>query len=195
MISDLESSYSERSIVLARDAIKSVHDRVNCLYGVATAAGEATSKNIVIGVNAMREIGLELQSSCGNATMSHTFWQHNFIGKVGFDFETAKHFMAVARKMVKKANKLSDALPCAQLMLIATDEMVMPEREQKQIGNPTPPLQRWFNDFTGFRQMLQKVETVTPMEKWGREGVEQFLAETEWLPKERARAEKLLEGE
>lgn len=185
-------TYVERSNATDSKAVAAEISKIVKAYGGLRVASDKLKTGTIDGANLSREIGLHLQGLCGHETMTFMFWKTHCEKALPFDFEAARFFMRVARKMVKKAESLEEVWEFAQPLLICDDSLPEPKRAGIQQASTVPALQRLCCSFAMLRKPFDKIFNAAPMEKWEQDDVRLFLSETEWLAEERARAEKLL---
>jgi hypothetical protein len=69
-----------------------------------------------------------------------------------------------------------------------------PKRTVAHVASNVAPIQVFFNKFTAFRQILEKITTNTAMADWPQWELDKFLTETQWLDDERTKARAVLES-
>lgn len=185
-------TYSERAVALQNESAIAEISTINQAYRDFLKSTQSIEKSTIDSANKAREIGIHLQTLCGHEQISLSFWNSRCVNQTAFDFETAKIFIATAKKMPKPAQSLKEAVPFIQTMLVAGDLLQMPERAGSQSLSPLNPVQRFFNEFTLMRQPWQKITRTKPIEQWESGELEQFISETEWLSDEREKAKQLL---
>jgi len=55
------------------------------------------------------------------------------------------------------------------------------KRTKKQVANPIPPIQKFFNDFTKFRLRLEKITVNLKMKDWDSVTLGRFVSNAEWF--------------
>lgn len=188
-----EATYDERCASAKVEVVNMSWARLNELKAIWGGELNAGKEKFINSANAAYEAGLILQSMCGHEIMSLTYWQSKCAGNVEFDFELAKLFMAYASKMTRKAVKFNETYQFLQLSLFADGSIEAPRRMEKQVANTIAPIQQFYNNFAAFRQQLEKISIVTPMQDWDVAELSRFLYATQWLEDERERAMRLRE--
>ncbi len=188
----LGATYVERADAMKREAVPVIVERIKKAWGNFHAGAQGIKTGAILGANSSLEIGLELQGWCGHENMSFMFWKTNCEKLLPFDFEAAKFFMSVARKMKKKATTIAETWEFAQLVLTVDGALPLAESTGSRHAALIPPLQKLCCQFVMLRKPLQKIMNLAPMETWEQDDVRLFLSETEWLEIERQKAERLL---
>ncbi len=157
---------------------------------------ERATRNIETGAidaaNLSRELGLNLQALCGHEQISFQFWQNNCEGKLKFDFDSAKMFCSIARKLPQPAKSLPEAVSYIQPALVASGFLEVPERTGEQEASFVNPFQKFLKYLTCLGQPYKKLLLDRPMKNWTRGQLESFTSETLWIVEEREKAERLL---
>lgn len=149
-------------------------------------------KDCIASSNACRAVGIRLQALCGHEQISFEYWQKNNCSKqLPFDFNAAKMFIGIARKLPEKVTTIEQAAPFTQLCFQAGNLLELPERTEQQRAIGGGILQKFFGEITIVRKDFAKAIRQCPMEKWGRPEINSFLKDTQWLADERTKAEKL----
>lgn len=186
------AEYTERAGVMKKQADIAEVPLILKEWANFHGAAQDIQSGTINGANSSRAIGIHLQTWCGKENISFMFWKTHCEKVLPFDFDAAKFFMSVARKMSKKAETIAEAWPFSQQCLTFDGLLPLAERTGPQHRNPIPPLQKLFCQFAMLRKPFKKINGEIPMDDWDREDVRLFLSETEWLADEREKAELLL---
>lgn len=184
-------SYVERAAVMNQRAFVEEVEAAQQAFNKAAADTKDGSEKITDGINGFRQTGILLQSLCGHNQMKAAFWLDKLDGKFSFSYRIAQNCIAIANRMPKPAKTIQEAVQHVQQGLFAAGQIELSERTEGQTASPISPIQRFLNEMTLIRQPFQKSIRAQPMEQWESEALDTFLSETEWLAKERERAETL----
>ena len=188
----IKTTYEEHALILHKQATAEEFKQVAKDFKAAKAATEKMETDCIAAANACRAVGIRLQTLCGHEQIDIEFWQKNDCGKkLPFDFNSARIFISIARKMPKPAKSLAEAAPLTQLMFQSANLIELAHREESQRALTVSILQKFFAEITTVRQPFEKALREQPMEKWKPSQIDSFLSETEWLSVAREKAMKV----
>lgn len=184
-------SYIERAGALKTAAAPVEFGTMAKVYEQFDTAAKGIESNSISASNLARKLGIHLQALCGHEQIKFSYWQSHCEGKLPFNYESAKLFVAVARKMPRDAQTIAEAVHFVQMVLVADQSLELPQRTERQLASPISPIQRFLAEMTLIRQPFQKSIRALPMEQWEPAALDTFLTETEWLSTEREKAQRL----
>lgn len=188
-----DESYIERADAANKQARAAEIPLIIKAYETAKTGAKEIAKGAVLSVNALREIGIRLKACCGHEKLSFVFWKTQLEKQLPFDYEFAKFCIATANKMDRKAENLGDVIDTLQMVFVQFGFIDPPRREgsQNAIANK---LQSLCCKIVEMKKPFQQILNSYKMEDWTRDDLELWLAESEWILRERARAEQFLKA-
>lgn len=184
--------YEDRAAQMTREAIAAEFIALSKEYEKAKEATEDMRKDTIRAANTCRAVGIRLQALCQHEQISFEFWQRHKCGDhLPFDFNAAKGFIALARKLPRIVKTIEEAAPFAQMVFQTTGLLEMPTRDEQQRAQQFSVFQKFLAQVTVVMQPLRKLLREVPMEDWKPAQLDSFLSETEPLNIERERAMKL----
>lgn len=188
--------YESRAIAKNKDAqVKGIDNILKTYAEVETDTAQMKTVSIK-AANGCRKLGIELQTLCGHEQVSFEFWQKN-CGKLAkrFDFENAKIFITIARKMDKPAKTIADAAPFTQLIYQAVDLLQLPERTEAGMHSGSGPVQKFFAEIAIIKKDFDKAVRQLPLDKWPLTAKREFVKDSKWLRDAAATVEAFIKEE
>jgi hypothetical protein len=187
----VKPNYNERSNKLKVEVVKSEFKVITAVYAKFQESAKTMRKNSIQAANFAREIGIHLRGISGHEQIKLDFWQDKCKGKLSFDYESAKIFVAVSHKMPRPADSMEEAAHFMQMVLVAADQLQLAERTEVQGRSTVSVVEKFFREFSLMRVPFAKITRNRPMEDWEPKALDTFIAETEWLEEARTTALKL----
>ena len=161
-------------------------------YADFTIEANAVERISLSMANRARKIGLHLQTLSGHEQITFDFWHKTCHEKLPFAFESAREFVSIARSMKEPAKDLTEAVKHIQPLLVINGNLELPERTEQQTPSRIPLMERFWTMLSTLRQPFTKLTSEKGMDDWPDKALQSMLSETEWLLKERERAEVIL---
>lgn len=189
--SEAVAEYGDRSVAMTKEASAENLQKISELWDKFVPSLQVQEKSTVQNANLAREIGIHLMTLCGHDVMKQSFWVLNCQGKVPFDFETAKVFMGVARRLAKKAKTISDAAPFVQMILFAGGNLELPERTEPQMASSMPLIEVCLSKIDELREKFGKAFRDRPLDTWTVPAMDRYLSDTRWIQEDREKIMRL----
>ena len=184
--------YVDRAAAMNKKTGAKEIDEILKAYESVEAETDVMKSSSVKAANGCRKVGILLQTLCGHEQISFQFWQNNCAKLAAkFDYDNAKIFIAIARRMPDPAKTIADAAPVTQLIFQSVGLLELAERTEEHNAAPVGVFQRFLSNVTVIRQLWKKALREKPVTEWGEMERESFLNETQWIADERMEIEKL----
>jgi hypothetical protein len=185
-------SYSERSVQKFHEALRAEFDIIRAKHKQLKTDMECLGHTTVEVANLCREIGLHLQTACNHEQINLDFWNNNDCEKqLGFDFNAAKIYIAIARKLPKKIKSPDEAAPFVQLLFQAGGLLELEERGERQNRITVSVMQKFLAEVTIVRKDFEKVVRQIPIADWSETMRQSFIADTQWIQDRREEVKAL----
>jgi hypothetical protein len=187
-------SYQERSVQKFHETLAVQLAEAKKDFTAGKEALQQAEGGIITAANKFRAVGIRLQSACNHELVNLDFWNNNNCeAQLGFDFQTAKQCMAIARRLPKVVKSLDDAAPFVQLLFQAGDLLHLERRSEPQNRVTVSVMQKFLNEVTIIRRDFEKVERQIPMNDWSQTMLRSFVSDTKWIADKREMAVGLME--
>lgn len=160
---------------------------------------QSVNDGIVAIINAFFRQGGALQRACGHQQVTFSFIQ-TVADRLpwGKDpkavFERARRSIAITCRLEKEIEKWEDISADSRKAILTQLELlaVVGRDSMGPVMRTNDPFVAWLADITRAKQGFQKACRMAPLETRPHEQIEEFLADTQWIADERAKAESLL---
>ena len=189
----MKTETTDYAVTVAKQRIAAIDAdaaRLNETYTKFREDSGMVAEKTISAVNLAREMGITLQAMAGgHDKVSRSFWHDQCQNKLAFDFEAAKRFVAIARKLEEPAQTLAQCRPALQLMFESSGFVLVQERAESHFAVNISPVQRLIDNLTTLAGLAKKAG---PVEGWSDSAKSDFLAETQYLGELREKVEASL---